>query len=112
MKVQLAPLAKFDASLLSMLDRNFRELGDALARLSNVEIGQATVNGSLQIDTGLAEVYAVQVSLAEAPTSTACFVSGELVGSSFPRNILIKVFRSDFVQASVNRKINWMAIGE
>jgi len=111
-RVQLQPLAKHPEALLTYIDINFRRITDLLASLSNVEQGIIEVTGSIQIDTGLPEVYNVFAGFNGTPTANTAYVQAFLLGTSEPRTIEIKVFTSSFAAATTPVNIAWYAIGE
>ncbi len=111
-EVTLQPLAKHEGAMLSYLDINFRRLSDALGSLGQVEQGTLLVTGGVQIDTGIANVLNVFVTLADVPVAGACFVYGELVGPTFPRDILIGIYTNTFAVSTLPKMLSWLAIGE
>lgn len=113
MEVTLLPLAKFEDDLLAYIDRNLRELGDALGRLANVETNTNAVTGSLTVDSGLAEIDNVQVWFAQKQTANAAYVSVELLDQdTFPGQFNIWVLKSDFTASTTAVNIGWQAVGE
>lgn len=111
-QVNLQPLAKHEGALLSYLDINFRRIADTLGALTNLEQGIVTITGSVEIDTGMPEVYNAFATLVGAPVSGACFVRAFPVGSGSPRNIIIEVYNSSFAVSSTAKEIAWLAIGK
>lgn len=109
--VDLQPIAKSDASMLTYLDINFRRIADTLAALTNVEQGTLEVTGSVQIDTGMAEVINAYASFAGAPSADAAYVQIFPRGASFPKEIEIKVFTSSFAASTTPVDIAWYALG-
>lgn len=110
--VNLQPIAKSDESMLSYLDINFRRISDTLGMLTDLEQGIISVNGSVEIDTGIAEVYNCYATLNGPPASTACFVRCYPKGPTAPRNIVIEVYNNSFGSATTAVNIAWQALGK
>lgn len=111
-RVGLQPVAKTDEGLLSFIDINFRRLSDAIESLAEFMQGIQEVTGAVLIDTGMAQVENVIVSLADTPVAGACFVKGTVVGSSAPDQIRIDVYTSGFAVSETPINVAWFAIGE
>lgn len=111
-RVGLQPVAKTDAALLGYIDTNFRRLADAIESLAEFQQGIQSVTGAVLIDTGLAEVENVIVSLASTPTAGACFLKGTVVGSTAPDQIRIDVYKSDFSASVIAVNVSWFVIGK
>lgn len=110
--VNLRPIAKNPEAVLGYLDTNFRRISDTLARLTNMENGIVTITGSVEIDTGMAEVYNIFAGFNGAPSSGAAFLRAYLVGSTSPRNVIIEVYTSSFGASTTPVDVAWYAIGE
>jgi hypothetical protein len=110
--VNLRPIAKHQDAMLSYLDVNFRRIADTLAALANAEQGIELITGSIEIDTGMAEVHNVIASFHTAPNSGAAFIRAFPVGESAPRNIIIEVYDSSFSPSTTEVGVAWYAVGE
>lgn len=111
-KVDLPPAAKREQSYAAYLDLAFRRIQDVLESLADVEQGINEVTGSLEIDTGIPEVYNGFAGLNGTPESGACFVRCYPKGSSAPSNIVIEVYKNDFTAATIAKDIWWLSIGK
>lgn len=112
MQVNLKPLAKAEGAMLSYLDINFRRISDTLASLTNVEQGVLEITGSVEIDTGMPQVYNCFAGFNDAPSSGAAFIRAFPVGPSDPKNIVIEVYNDSFGASSTAVNVAWYAIGE
>ena len=110
--VNLRPIAKHPDAVLGYLDTNFRRISDTLSRLTNLENGIHSVTGTIEIDTGMAEVYNVFAGFNSAPSSGAAFIRAFPVGPSAPQNIIIEVYNDSFGASSTQVQVAWYAIGE
>lgn len=110
--VNLRPVAKSQDAILGYLDTNFRRITDTLARLTNIENGILLVTGSVQIDTGMAEVYNCFAGFNTEPSSAAAFIRAYPVGFTAPRDIIIEVYTNSFAASTTEVGVAWYAIGE
>lgn len=109
--VNLKPVAKTEAAMLSYLDINFRRIADVLASLADVEQGVVSVTGSVNIDTGLSEVLNCFVGFNGAPSSNAAFLRAYPRGAAYPKQITIEVYTSSFAASTTPVNVAWYVIG-
>lgn len=109
--VELAPLGKFNESMMTYLALNFRRLADALGMLGRVEQTTQTITGTITIDSGIPIVHNVVATLAQAPVASACFVVAALDPAE-PRNVIVSVYSETFVLSAVATSVNVVIIGE
>lgn len=112
MNVDLQPLAKHPGALAAYIDTNFRRLVDAISQLGLVEQDTFEVTGSVQIDTKIPVVKNAVASLASPPVGGGCFVECVPAGSSYPRDIIIQVYKNDFTLSVIPIEVSWIAVGE
>lgn len=110
-QVQLQPLAKSPEALATYIDANFRRLADALSLLGRVEQAQVEITGSVTIDTGIPVVRNVVACLAEPPIANAAYVTAE-IDSTNTRQVIIRVYKSDFTASATATNVNMIAIGD
>lgn len=110
--IELRPIAKNPEAVIGYLNTNFRRIADTLALLTNLENDIVSVTGTIEIDTGMAEVYNVFAGFSGPPSSGAAYIAAYPVGVSAPRNITIDVFTNSFAASTTPVDIAWYAIGE
>lgn len=100
---------KDDESFERVINTNMREISEGFDNL--VKSGVRVVTGSLDFETGLPFLKMATATLNDNPSASAAYVAVYPV-AGLDGWLRIKVFRSDFVQATVAVNVCWMAMSE
>lgn len=111
MRPALLPPIADAAQVVSWAWQNFTRIIDALSSSQSVH-GSTLITGSLAVDTGLASVDNVSVSLRDAPSAGRAFVRALPVGVGSPSEIEIFVYKDDYTLSATPTNVSWIATGE
>lgn len=109
-KLNLRPFAQLPEGIPSYLDYNFTRIENVLDQSKDVWAGTSLVTGALTLATGLTVVSNVFVSFLDPPVAGACFAYGVPVSGS-TGTITLRVLDNAFVQSTLAKQIQWLAVG-
>lgn len=108
-KLGLRPYAVIEEGAEAYFGYNFTRIENVFERMTDVKAGIQLVTGSAVIETGLANLDGVTVSLDTTPVAGAAYVKGVVSSASA---ITITVYTNAFAVSITPANVRWIAVGE